>query len=160
MAQATREIILVPLQNLIASGNSADFPMPDQFDGVILKQTVGTVTGTSPTLNMYVQGKFGTPAAADAFMGAPTGTATYDDFVSFKQVTATGTVMLRWFVSSVIGSANALSLTTATYAASDGTLTADSVRLGPISRIWRVKWVVAGTSPVFPTSLVAQFIPR
>jgi hypothetical protein len=160
MPQATREIVLLPLTSLTASSTSSDFVIPDQFDGLIFKQTVGTVTGTSPTLNMYVQEKLGTPAAADTFMGAPTGTATYSDFVSFKQVTATGTAVIRWYVSPVVGSANALTLTTASYAPTDATQTADTVRLGPIGRIWRVKWVIAGTSPVFPTSLVVQLIPR
>lgn len=109
-------------------------------------------------MNVYLQEKLGTPLAADAFMSFPTGTATYNDFASMKQLTATATQILRWYPNGTYGTANAISVTVQTTVAQDAALAADSVRLGPLGRVWRAKWVIGGTSPSFPgTFMIVQF---
>lgn len=128
--------------------------MPDWATAVILKLVSGAGTGTSPTLDVYIQQKLGTPGATQLAQEQPSGTATYDDYAAFTQVTTgASTQVLR-----IVGGGG--QGTTQPTAASDAALTAGTVRNGPIGRIWRAKAKVGGTNPSFPgVSLVAVFIP-
>ena len=153
------EIVLLPFQTLSVSGTSGDIVTPEDFNSCILKLATGVTTGTSPTLNMYVQQKLGTSAAGDSFGRQPSGTASWDDLFSFTQIVATGTLILRWMPITAPVAAGAVLSATQTIAPSDAALAAGSVRLGPLGRIWRLKWVITGTSPTFPgTYMVAQFL--
>jgi len=146
--QPSIEQVLVTLLARTVSGSSADIILPDWCTSAIVKVTCTPVTGTTPTLNVYIQSKLGTAAAGDGeqLLG-PTGTATYDDFVSFTQITAAATRIAR-----VVGGGNV------EHAAADGALTAGSMRNGPIGRAWRIKWVIGGTNPSLTFAVMAQFI--
>lgn len=148
MQNPSREMVLVPRAARTTDSTSTDIVLPDAYTAAIVKLEVhDTPTGTTPTLNVYVQQKLPTAATADAAQAVPTGTAAYDDFISFTQVTATG-----YRTARVVGGGNVEA------ASSDGALAA-GVRNGPLGRVWRVKWDVGGTSPSFDFSVVAQFIP-
>lgn len=158
MPQADREIVLIPFQTISGSGTSGDFIVPGDYTQAIFKLNVGVVTGTSPTLDLYIQQRVGTAASTDKFMGRPTGTPVYDDFIHFSQVTATVTQFCRWCAYSGPASPNASSMSTQVTAPSDAALSAGTVRLSALGFAWRFKWVVGGTTPVFPgVNLVGQF---
>jgi hypothetical protein len=90
---------------------------------VFLDSAAGS--GTSPTLNVYIQTAWG-------------GTA-WGDRISFSQVT---TAASKQEASVTSGGFTPVAQT-------DGTLAAGSIRDGTFSGRMRVKYVVAGTSPVF-----------
>lgn len=153
MPHPSRELILIPLSTLTATVTYTDCVMPDWATAVILKLVVGSTTGTSPTLDVYIQQKIGTAASGQLAQAEPSGTDLYDDFAAFTQATAAATQILR-----IVGGGG--QGTTQPTAASDAALTAGTVRNGPIGRVWRAKAKVGGTNPSFTgVNLVAQFIP-
>lgn len=151
MAQVTtRDVVLLGVATLTTSGTGNDIVVPQGFTGAIVTLDVQTVSGTSPTLNVYVQNKIGFPAAADTTGIAPTGTSYYDDLLSFAQVTTSTTRR----VFRIVGGGNVEA------AAANGSLSAGSARNGPIGSVWNLKWTVGGSaSPTFVTQVTAQFIP-
>ena len=149
MSFSPRRIVLVAQQTTTTSSNSNDMPIPGGWSACILHLNVTAASGTTPTLNVYVQDALKPAASTDLLFQPPTGTAVYDDFVSFNQATAAG----DWVARVAQGG------TSAAAAKGDGSLTAGTVRVGPIGLIWRVKWVLTATTPSFTWSLTAQFIP-
>lgn len=95
------------------------------FTQAVLQLSVTAASGTSPTLDLYLQKRL------------PDG-ATYTDLAHFTQATTTG----NWYVSMVTG-ANAAA------AAQDAALAAASVASIDFQGAWRLKWVIGGTSPSF-----------
>lgn len=164
MIQNTRNIILLHSQTITASGTTGTIGMPDQYDSCILYLNVGTATGTLPTLDVWVQQGLKAVASADTVDGLDMTASTYtvwDDYIHFPQVTAGPSVQLaRIFPGTGLQ-------TTATADASIGVAQDASgagatavVKAGPIGSAWRIKWVVGGTTPSYPTVyLVGQFIP-
>lgn len=148
----SRNYVLIQTQTITASGTSPIIVPPADFSSCIIALVSGAVTGTSPTLNVYIQEAFRVPAATDvADISTAAGAANYtvfDDAASFAQITTAGTQILRW-----TGGGNAMN------AVGDAALTAGTVRNGPLGQAWRIKWVVAGTSPSFTSvSMWAKFI--
>lgn len=84
-------------------------------------------TGTSPTLNFYLQ----------KLMANGT---TWCDVCSFTQVTTAAVSLQATLISAVTASA----------ATTDGTLAAASNKLAHMGSKWRCKYVVGGTNPSFP----------
>ena len=148
MAASDRVVVLVPSTTATSSSTGSELNIAEPFTSAILYLDVTAASGTSPTLNVYVQEVLTAPASGDAALAQPSGTKFYDDFVSFTQATATG----RW-VARITGGGNVVAAT------KDASLTAGSVANGPIGSIWRVKYAIAGTSPSFTFSVSAKLIP-
>lgn len=116
-----------------ASGDSGILNVgADQYVGAVILLDVTAQSGTSPTLNVYIQQELPD--------------ATFDDLGAFTQTgAATGKKVIR-----VVGGSNEH------HAAADATLAAGTVRNGPIGGKWRVKWVIAGATPSYTFSVKAD----
>jgi hypothetical protein len=156
----TREIVVLGSTTATTNGTGPDINAIQAWQAAIVTLTVTAASGTSPTLSMIVQNKLGQPAAADTSGIMPTGTAIYDDYLAFTAVTTTGSRIMRVVTGPLVSSANATVVTTADYLNLTATLTAGTVRVGPIGGQWRANFVIAGTSPSFTFSVTAQLIPH
>lgn len=151
MAQPnSREIVLLAEGARTTSGTGPDIVLPSMYTGAIVHLNVPTVSGTSPTLAVYIQNKFTPAASTDASGLPPLGTPKYQDLVSFAQSTTSGQVI----VGMLVGGGN-----TTTGAQQDASLTAGAINNGPIGGVWRIKFVVGGTSPSFSFSVSALLLP-
>ena len=147
----TRSYVLLQTQTVTANGTSGIIVLTGDYSSAIIALTTASVTGTSPTLAVYIQEAFRVPAATDT-ADITTGTAAanytvFDDFLAFASATGAATQIAR-----VVGGGNVVA------ANSDAALSAGTVRNGPLGQAWRVKWVVGGTSPSFSVSVYAKFI--
>jgi hypothetical protein len=150
MAMANdREIVLLGPATVTTSGVGPDINLPQGFTSAIITAVVQTVSGTLPTLNIYVQNKLPQAAATDTSGLLPTGTAIYDDLISFAQSTTSTTTQ----VCRIVGGGNTVN------AQSDAALAAGTVRNGPIGGTWRIKYVVSGTTPSIALNVVSEMIP-
>lgn len=152
MAQInTREILLQGISTVTTTGQGPDIVLPQGYTSAIVTLNVLTVSGTSPTLNVFVQNRLRQAAATDA-LGVDvsnTGTAIYDDLLAFTQATTSNTS----FIFRIVGGGNVCA------ANKNKTLTAGSAESGPIGGAWAVAWTTGGTTPSFAFSVVSQFIP-
>lgn len=130
-------VLLLPSSTLTASGtgtnngsgavvSTGQINCVDDYSIADVYLTVGTVTGTSPTLNMYLQ-----KLSPD--------NATWQDIASCTQVTSSTQKQ-----SFTVISANQVPFTP-----KDATLTQTTMQLAAMGGIWRLKWVIAGTNPSF-----------
>lgn len=146
------DMVLLPVQTVTASttqATTAEITVPEQYTSAIVVFTTGAATGTSPTLNCYIQEKIQPPAAGQLFGAQPSGTAIYSDVISFTQATGAATA-----IAQVVGGGNNCGLK------SDKALAAGSVRSGPLGKKWIVTLVAGGTNPSFVScSVMARFIP-
>lgn len=155
------DVVLLPITTAAASSTGKILNIPDGFMGAILCIQCTAASGTSPTLNIFLQDEIFPAASADTeFSGRGTGTAIWDDFYAATQITGTATKMARFFTTMLAPTANAASITTCDYAISDAALTAGSIRPGPMGNIWRVKYTIGGTSPSFTFNITAKLIPQ
>lgn len=149
MIVSCRDVVLLANATATASGTGFDMVMPQAYTGAIVTLACSATSGTTPTLNVYVQNKLKQAASADLAGGEPpTGTSIYDDLISFTQLTGTGTQVAR-----IVAGGNNIA------ANKDAALAAGSIASGPIGSVWRVKYVITGTSPSFTFNVVCQFIP-
>jgi len=123
--------IIFAKQTLTASASGASIPGIEKYTSAIFQLEVGTVTGTTPTLDVYVQ----------TFLPDNT---TWEDIVHFTQVTSSTSHQLAWFVS---GAATLAAVQT------EG-LSAGTIRAFGLGNSIRVRCVVAGTSPSFGNTVV------
>lgn len=144
----SRRMVLTVLAARNADGSGSVIVVPDGYTRGRFLLDVTAASGTTPTLNVYVQNEILPPVAANLVVDAPTGTKFYNDFISFTQATAIG----RWF-ASVVEASNFAAV------AQDAALTAGTVRSGPLGSYWRVKWDVGGTSPNFTFSVSVELWP-
>lgn len=154
--------MLLASGTITTSGTGPVLNLVQGWQSAIVVLNFSTVSGTNPTLNVYLQRQLPQAASTDTSGSFPTGTFIYDDLLSFsQQTTSTGTRVCNIVSTSVSPTANATAATTADYAQSDAALTAGSLRMGPLGGWWRVKYVVGGTgSPTFTAvSVVATMIP-
>ena len=162
MQQNSRNIVILPSQTISANGNSGMIGIPEGYNAVTLYLNVGTATGTLPTLDIYIQQGFKALASTDLTAGLDAQASSFtiwDDYIHFTQVTAgPGTQVCRVFDGCGTSAANAP--TASITAGSDAALAAATVRAGDIGTAWRVKWVVGGTTPSYPTVwILGQFVP-
>lgn len=162
MQQNSRNIVLLPSQSLSANGTTGTIGIPEGYDAVNIYLNVGTATGTLPTLDMYIQQGFKALTATDLTAGVDATASAFtlwDDYLHFAQVTAgPGVQVARIFDGTGTSGANAP--TGSITAASDAAIAVSTIRSGDIGTAWRLKWVVGGTTPVYPTVwMIAQFIP-
>lgn len=162
MSLPSREIIIVPSQTLIATGNSKAIVVPPDYNAAILYFNVGSAAGTTETLNMVIQQGFRAPATADNIEGAPLSVATptiWDDFISFTQVTTSAGVQVARIITGT-GTSGANAPTASIRAASaSGAQTQTTILPGPLGMWWRAIWTISGTAPSYGTVYVtAQFL--
>jgi len=151
MAQInTREVCLLQQTTATTTGTAADIVLPQGYTAAIVTLAVNTTSGTTPTLNVYVQDRLRQAASTDLSGADVANTATplYDDLIAFAQATTSGNQVAR-----LVGGGNVVA------AQKDAALTAGSVASGPIGATWRVKYVLGGTTPSFSFNVVCQFIP-
>lgn len=133
-------LALIPSAARVASGNSGAVAncKPERFDGGYFQLAVtAAAAAVGDTLNVYVQ--------------SSTDGTTWDDFVSFTQVLGNGGVKNFAAGWTAVGTAPA-----ALHPLTDGTLAAGSVNQGPNGDLWRVKWVIAGSTPNFTFAVFFQ----
>ncbi len=106
----------------------------DRVSKLIIQVKTTASSGTSPTLNVYVQ------------IQLPNGTD-YMDIGSFTQFTGTANHYM-----AIVSGGNSTAVVT------DGTLTAGTILNVPFPQYWRIKWVVAGTSPSFTLAITGTQI--
>lgn len=155
-AQNSRNIVLIPAQTLTASGTSGIIVVPEGFTRAIFWLTTGTPAGTTETLDVYVQHALrGVTASADATAGLDLVASTYtlfDDFLHFTQITTSTATIVAKYSDYVTAAAVVVN--------KDAALAAATFSAGPLGAAWRIKWVITGTSPSYPsTYLVAQLLP-
>jgi hypothetical protein len=140
------------------SGTGPDINLIQGWDAAVICCTVNTVSGTSPTLDVYIQKRIPQAATTDVSGGIPSGTAIYDDILHFTQITTSATTRVSHISNYYLPatSANATVLTTADWLQQDAALTAGNLRVGPIAGDWRVKYTVAGTSPTMVMTVTAE----
>jgi hypothetical protein len=155
----TREIVLLNTSGTTTSGTGPDINLIQGWQAAVINLNLGTVSGTSPTFDVYIQKKLGQAASTDLAGNLPTGTAIYDDLLHFTQMTTTGIRISQVCTGSQSPTANATVCTTCDWAQSDAALTAGDLRIGPLGGLWRVKFVIGGTLPVGSISIVATLIP-
>lgn len=158
MQYSSKDIVLLPSAAYTISGVGSVLNVPDGFIGAIICIQCTPVSGTSPTLNVFLQDQIFPAASTDAVLAKGSGTVIFDDFYAATQITSAATKIMRFTNTAMVGTANAASITTADYAISDAALTAGSVRQGPIGNIWRVKYTIGGTSPSFTFNVTAKLI--
>lgn len=149
MAQVNaREVVLLGAATQSTTGVGNDINLPQGYTAAIITLAVTSVTGTSPTLNVYLQNKLPQAASTDLTGTLPTGTAIYDDCLSFTQVSTTGTQVARWVGGGNVVAANNTSA-----------LSAGTIANGPIGGTWKIAYTLGGTSPVFNFNVTAELIP-
>ena len=160
MSQFLRRVVLLQPTTITTSGTFQDIVVPAVFSSATISVNINTVSGTSPAFNVFVQQQIPQSASTDLTGNPPSGTAVYDDVLSFTTLTTNSTRLAKLGTQYIpANTANATTLTTADWAQSDAALTAGSLRLGPIGGDWRVKVAVGGTSPSGVLSVVAEFVP-
>ena len=123
---------LVPAAAYTASAQTSKFQV-DSYSNFDIHLSVTAVSGTSPTMNVYVQKLLPDDS-------------TWQDMASFAQVTATAAHRLS-FISA--GSSIAAVQTEA--------LAAGSTVTTPVGGWMRLRWVIAGTSPSFTMEINGDF---
>lgn len=148
MIMSPQRLVLQPVTTSTSSSSGSNLNLPAGFASCILHLNISAASGTSPTFNLFVQDVLVPAAAIDTLLNPPTGTAVFDDYAAFTQATAAG----DWLIRSQSGG------TAAGNAKQDAGLSAGTVRVGPVGMLWRLKWVIAGTSPSFTWSCVGHFL--
>lgn len=144
-----KSLVLFATATVNADITGSELVLPAGFSRMIVKLQTGAATGTTPTLNCYVQEGVRDIAAGDIIGAVPTGTVVWNDYISFTQVTGAATRYARIKEGSSVEAAVA-----------DAALTAGTIRSGPIPQRVRVKMDIGGTSPSFATvSVIAELLP-
>lgn len=117
-----------------SSSTSNSLPGADSFSGAEFTLLVTAASGTSPTLNVYIQTLL------------PDG-ATWADICAFQQVT-TGTGVWTWpFIPG---------MPTAPITKTDAALTVNTANTCLLGSTLRVKYVIGGTSPSYTFQVAAR----
>lgn len=147
-----RTIVLLPSRTITTTGTGDAVINLEGYTAAIIRLTVPTPTGTSPTLNFRIQqGITDDNAAVNAGDQPPAeASITWDDFAAFAQ--ATTSQVTRYI--RIVGGGNAES------ASSSGALAAGTIRNGPLGSLWRAQWTIGGTNPSYAgVDCVVQLIP-
>lgn len=142
-----RTIVLLPSAARTTSGQGLLVTIPGRFTAAKIRLRVSAASGTSETLDVFIQDGMRDIEAGDLEGTDVGGSYVWDDFAAFDQMTAAGNDYIR-----VVGGGNVV------HAGSDSAL-ATGVRNGPIGDVWRVDWNIGGTNPSFTFFVLAQLIP-
>lgn len=159
----TRELVLLGPTAVTTSGTGPDINAIQGWQAAYVIVNLQTASGTTPTFDVYVQKKLPIAAATDLSGNPASGTAIYDDILHFAQLTSSGAGLGIRITDLATGpqtpTANATTVTTADWAQSDAALAAGAIRIGPLGGIWRVKYVLGGTTPAATLSVTTELIP-
>jgi len=154
MPHTSRTIVVRKPATISSDETSSVFNVPEWCTGLLFKCTVGTASGTTPTLNCRIQQGLPNAASGDTVgenpQAAKYGDWQFFDFASGTQITATGqTCVIR-----IVGGGNSTELAT------DNTLAAGTIKSGPIGGVLRFKFDIGGTNPAFTsTHATCEFLP-
>jgi hypothetical protein len=157
MPHPSRTIVIANSLTLTATPSTPTYiNLPEAytaFDGFV---KAGTVSGTSPTLDITIDKGIRTPTSSDTVgrdaIGGDYSTYTWLPFIKLRQMTATNHIQQ---VNLVGGGSNNPAVATSLAAATAGTPNS-----GPVGSVWRVTFTVAGTNPSFGSLIMAiNFIP-
>ena len=154
----TQDIVLVN-QTITQNTTTPLINMAQAWQGITFIVSITTVSGTSPTFDVYVQRLLPSAASTDVAPFPPTGAFVPDDLLHFTQMTTTANRVINLVSASATGTANAEVITTADYTISNAALTAANSRICPVGDNFQVKVVVSGTSSSGFVSLVARLYP-
>ena len=155
-----RYVTLLGPTTLTTSTAFGDVGVPQGFAAATIAVTLSTVSGTSPTFDVYIQRQVPQCASTDVAPNPPTGTAVWDDILHFTQLTAAATRLVNLSTGyEPTNTANATTMTTCDWAKTDAGLGAATLRMGPIGGDWRVKVTVGGTSPSGVLAVTAELLP-
>ena len=154
MPHTSRSIVLRKIATLNADFTSEAVNIPEWCTAVLLRVKVGTASGTSPTVNTYLQQGFPNAISGDTVYQTPQAAKYSDwaffDFASGVQITATN----QSCIIRIVGGGKDSELAT------DGTLAADTIHNGPIGPVLRLKLDVGGTNPSFTNAFaILELIP-
>lgn len=122
-----------------ASGTTLVTVPADAIGATIQLDVTSAAAAAGDTLNVYIQGT--------------TDSVNYNDFISFTQVLGNGgTKRFTAHWSALATPTTPLALNT------DGSQTVSTVTQGPVAKPWRVKWVIAGSTPVFTFTVTASYV--
>lgn len=154
---STRDIVLFN-GTVTQNTTGATINIPQAWQGATFLLTLTTVSGTSPTFDVYIQRMLPSAAATDTAPGPPSGSLVADDMLHFLQMTTqSANARVANLISGVEpATANAIVLTGVDYTISQAALTAANARVCPISDNLRANIVTGGTSPSGFVSLVAR----
>jgi hypothetical protein len=163
MSVTAREVCILSQTTIIANGNGPIILMPAFYGGAILYLTAGIPTGTSPTLDVYIQQGFTAQIAGDTSSLDLTSTAVpsiWDDYAHFAQIGFSASAQSQVMrINAGQGTSAANAPTASITAAQSGAIAASTVQEGPLGMFWRVLWKVGGTSPSWPTlTITGQFL--
>jgi len=128
----TRELVASAART--TSSNSGAILLTDgRFDNFLVALNVSAASGTSPTLDVYIQQSLD-------------GGTTFVDVARFAQQTTT--TSNSHYINLASGANNVVA-----GAVGDATISASAIGTTLISQTLRVKWVVGGTSPSFTFSV-------
>lgn len=145
-----RDYVLHPSAARTTGGNGNRLLVPGGFTAAIIRLEADGGTGTSPTLDVYLQVGIKDVDGTEAENEFAAGSYVYNDLVAFAQVTDSADSE-QW--AYIVGGASQVA------AAQDAALTASSILDGPIGGVWRLRWIIGGTNPSFTFDVVAQLIP-
>lgn len=143
MAQLGERKIVLFKSTAVAAGTVADTNSTDVSDytSAILILNVSAIS-TGTTLDVFIQQELPIAGSTDTWGIVPTGVSVWDDVAHFTTVTTSTGV----FAVYLVGGGNTAN------AQKDATLTAGTVRLGPLGSNLRVKYIAVGTSYTFSVS--------
>lgn len=133
-ALCAKNVTLLSITGATTGATTANAIAVEGYASAEITLTTANVSGTSPTLNVYVQ-----KLLADG--------TTYDDIVSFTQLTGNTTRTLTFYGQAPSGD----------HASQSGALAAGTVQSCNLGHTWKVKYVIAGTTPSFDITLTADF---
>ncbi len=145
MSAPPREVCIITQTTITANGNGPVIVMPAFYGGAILLATAGIPTGTSPTLDVFIQQGFTAQISTDSNSlditnpALPTIWDDYAHFATFGFNAAAQSQVMRIFAASGIPAANNFPTASVTVAQS-GALAASTVQQGPLGMFWRVLW--------------------
>lgn len=143
-----RTMVLLASAARTANGQGGVIVPIGRFTAAKIWLNVTAASGTSETLNVFIQDAMRDIQAGAVEGDATTGAYIYDDYGAFDQMTAVGTDYIR-----TVGGGNVV------HTGSDAALSAGTVRNGPIGDVWRIKWTTGGTNESFTFYVLAQLIP-
>lgn len=159
----TRELVLLGPTAITTSGTGPDINVIQGWQAAYVIVNVQTASGTTPTFDVYIQKKLPIAATTDLSGNPSSGTAIYDDILHFAQITSSGAGLGIRISNLATGpqtpTANATLVTTCDWAQSDAAIGAANLRIGPLGGLWRVKYVLGGTTPAATLSVTTELIP-
>lgn len=133
-AICSKQIALMPSTTITSTTTSTGTLIGiDTFSVAELMLKVGTVSGTSPTLDVYIQKLL------------PDG-STWDDLIHFTQATGTA----NYVATAVVGNAGV-------HTQAVRSLAASTVQTTTLGNTWRIDAVVGGSTPSFVFQVFGDF---